>query len=686
MEFACSHIVCNKPSIFKIHSSERHRRECDSNPEAFFQEESFRFTNHDYDNRFITSPKDSNEVFYSQVNKLRPKNSTPADSCGDPTVSQCYLQGDDSPPPLPPRWESKRAGRLSVNKEEKLRFDLSIPPPLPERTYRNAVPVEDLSANVNVVSLHLGKIVNLMNAPHQGNGPTVLCEGCSAAMSAISKMKQDSRGLVWTCEFCMKLNSIRLFCQPYRLFNDVTFVSAPFTNYANVEEPLIVFCVDISGSMSVTSEVKAVNKRQTSVHVSRMQGIQDALTQSLDSLMHSSPTRPVALVTFNDMVTLYGDGLGDPLTLKDYELMDSDYLTEQGLNYPAPKCIAECISSLRARVKGLKENGSTALGPAAAVSIAFASRQTGSQVIICTDGLANTGLGCLDSMDDELCHSAKVFYGNLADTASRKGVIVSILTFEGTNCRLMEVGKLADRTGGRVNIVNPGNLSHEIQTILDDDVMATNVKLRFFIPKGMYFRHEKHTRNKLLKDIGNVARDTEITFEFGIKEQTIQEREMVPFQLQVEFKTRDHRNACRIITQEKKITTNSSLVEDGLNITVLGVHAAQISARLTMEGRIQDAQKEILAQKAFIQKIVEKKQNKEEEDIYENWMSAVAAICDDLVEIPEGEAHSEAASGSKTKNSVLKVLSDEFVNVVLRLKNTKSQMLCRSKSERTLKS
>ncbi|XP_029438876.1 circularly permutated Ras protein 1-like isoform X2 [Rhinatrema bivittatum] len=678
MEFACSHIVCNNSSILKTHSPERGRRVCDDK-----QEDIFGIINHTYDNQFLKLPKESNKDLYSQLNKLPKKNTTPSDPSGESTVPISYLQRGDSTPPVPPRLDSKRAARLSVDKRDKNYFEPPLPPPLPERTYRNAIPRPDLSANVNVVSLHLGKLVNLINAPNKGSGPTVLCEGCSAAMSAISQVKQDHTGLVWSCEFCQKLNSIRLFCQPYRLYNDVAFVSAPFTNYANVEEPLIVFCVDISGSMSVTSEVKVMNRSLPSVHVSRMQGVQDAIIWSLDSLMLTSPTRRVALVTFNDVVTLYGDGLGAPQILMGYELMDADYLREQGVNYPTPKCITESFHSLSTRVKGMQEHGSTALGPAALISITLASIQTGSQVIICTDGLANTGLGYLDSMDDEVCQSAKVFYGDLAETASRKGVIVSILTFEGTDCRLMEVGKLADRTGGRVNIVKPGNLSSEIQAILEDNVMATNVKISFFIPQDMYFRHEEHNENKLVKDIGNVAKDTEITFEFGIKDQTIHERETVPFQLQVEFKTRDHRNACRIITQEKKITTNSSLVEDSLNITVLGVHAAQISARLTMEGRVQEAQQGLLAQKGFIQKIVEKKQSKEEEDIYENWISAVAAICDDLVELPEGEVYKDVASSQKNKNSILKVFSDEVVNVALRLKNAKSQMLHKSKSGRT---
>ena len=46
----------------------------------------------------------------------------------------------------------------------------------------------------------------------------------------------------------------------------------------------------------------------------------------------------------------------------------------------------------------LEEGGATALGPALLFSITMASQRTASKVIICTDGLANVGLGSLDGM------------------------------------------------------------------------------------------------------------------------------------------------------------------------------------------------------------------------------------------------------------------------------------------------
>ena len=60
----------------------------------------------------------------------------------------------------------------------------------------------------------------------------------------------------------------------------------------------------------------------------------------------------------------------------------------------------------------LEETGPTALGPAVLSSIALASEGApGSQVVICTDGLANIGLGAFDeAKTDEAMAKVNEFY------------------------------------------------------------------------------------------------------------------------------------------------------------------------------------------------------------------------------------------------------------------------------------
>ena len=48
-------------------------------------------------------------------------------------------------------------------------------------------------------------------------------------------------------------------------------------------------------------------------------------------------------------------------------------------------------------MRALNEGGSTALGPALAVAVGMLKKQPGSEVVLCTDGQPNQGVGSLNS-------------------------------------------------------------------------------------------------------------------------------------------------------------------------------------------------------------------------------------------------------------------------------------------------
>ena len=70
----------------------------------------------------------------------------------------------------------------------------------------------------------------------------------------------------------------------------------------------------------------------------------------------------------------------------------------------------------------LEEGGPTALGPALLVSTTIASQVRGSKVILCTDGLANVGMGKLDNYKDDVERDECVlFYEDIADVTALNG-------------------------------------------------------------------------------------------------------------------------------------------------------------------------------------------------------------------------------------------------------------------------
>ncbi|XP_047448203.1 circularly permutated Ras protein 1 [Mugil cephalus] len=555
------------------------------------------------------------------------------------------------PPPLPPRrFRKPRPSSLPppcFTSFQPPLIPLSLPPPVPPRLDK----LEGESrviANVNVVSLGLGKLVDISQDSGMESFQTpVICGKCSAALSCLSSIQKT----VWLCEFCGRQNSVdnneNIVCIGQRAgvrSDDVYLPKQTDDDYQNLEDALVVFCVDISGSMSVTTEVPSPSG--SPAYISRLEGIQDALQRALSSMLKESPRRRVALVTFNDEVVIYGDGTRTPVTLRDWALFDYDHIWQQGTAYSIPHCIAETYDQLIQRVKDLREHGATCLGPAVLASVAMASRYPGSKVILCTDGRANIGLGEIDQTPClSPAHVTPYFYRQLALQAVGSGVIISIMTFEGTDCCLADIGRLADATGGRVNIVSTGTVATEIELVTVDNILATGVTATLLAADGVYFPYEEENNHKLLRDIGNVTKGMELTFQFAVKPDYMQvflQKDAVPFQLQLSFKTRDQQRVTRVITEQRPVTTSSRVIAGTLNLAVLGVHCAQLCASLTMEGRVQEAQRQLNAQQDLLQQVSKLRPIQKEESIYGNWMDTMTTICDGIT--TESQALSDEAA------------------------------------------
>mmetsp|Transcript_41405 Transcript_41405/g.36772 ORF Transcript_41405/g.36772 Transcript_41405/m.36772 type:complete len:124 (-) Transcript_41405:1168-1539(-) len=117
------------------------------------------------------------------------------------------------------------------------------------------------------------------------------------------------------------------------------------------------------------------------------------------------PDRKAGLVVFNDDVLIVGDGLSNPITITGDKLNKHDICLNQGIEaYQShmAKPIADSSKQIIDKLSAIQEKGPTALGPALLASIGLASKgKAGSKVILCTDGLANIGLGRMDDEESE---------------------------------------------------------------------------------------------------------------------------------------------------------------------------------------------------------------------------------------------------------------------------------------------
>lgn len=117
------------------------------------------------------------------------------------------------------------------------------------------------------------------------------------------------------------------------------------------------------------------------------------------------------------------------------------------------------------------------MGPAVLTAIALAGEGApGSSVVICTDGMANIGLGSFDNVfseEDNL--KLEELYNQIGLYAKSKGVGVNIVSIIGEECQIDILSKMSELTGGDVQRVDPKELIENFSSILSLPTLATNV-------------------------------------------------------------------------------------------------------------------------------------------------------------------------------------------------------------------
>ncbi|XP_073346288.1 circularly permutated Ras protein 1-like [Pagrus major] len=487
-----------------------------------------------------------------------------------------------------------------------------------------------LPGNPNVVLVSLGKLLSEERVQTIQGEPTS-CFQCGAVLDS----SYDNE--VKVCYFCQSLESTSSPSTPQcplSGYQDGLFVLPPDEKPPCVADSLLLFCIDISGSMSMTSQV---SEGEHVVHRSRLQFVKEAVLQCVQRLSEQQPDVQVGLITFNHQVTMHGHDNFPSRFLCGAELSDVNYLKEAAASFPSPPPLSQTKDYLQRQVQGLSESGTTALGPAALLAIATASRQPGSKVIICTDGKANTELGNLEEedIDARTLLSSTIFYQELGEYAANQGVTVSVLSIEGTDCRLDELGRLADRTGGKVVIASPKRLHPEFEQIIENRTIATHCTVTVLLPKSLGMRGEREAGHKVIREVGNVDPNTEITFQFGANDQDAgvlvpTSGSRVSIQLQVRYRPRNGQTMLRVITADRDVTDDSSAALSSLSLAIIQLNSSQASAALAVRGRFLDARREGELQRKLIERAIEHNRSVEDKQTYQEWVKTMEPIYNNI--------------------------------------------------------
>lgn len=445
------------------------------------------------------------------------------------------------------------------------------------------------------------------------------CSNCKAIFNQFSQVVDEAPDKkTWKCEFCGQSNNLLLEKEEYPKSNALLYLlEGKVAGKPQVQpgEPdvgtSVIFCIDLSGSMENTQHYSGPKlKYMTSpFFITRLQCVKMAIDNQITKLQHSpiGQTYKVGFVSFDNVVTLLGDRSAPAKTYEGDTLDMYSNLVEEGTKlapYYMGKPLSESATYLLNTLKTIKSSGATALGPALLISVILAAQgKPGSKVVICTDGLANKGLGNLETTGKSL-EDANAFYTQVGQLAKEKGVIISIITLVEEGCRLDTLSPIANLTGGDILRVNPLNIGKDFEAIVGERLLATNVVVKVIIHKALQFRNEDETnlsQNKttLIKDIGNATKATGITFEYTVKppKELLEMKDIdlnlltaVPLQSQISYKDPEGRKCLRVITQIQKVTHEKEEALKGAKKEVLGAHAALKTAAMAQKGNIEEAQ------------------------------------------------------------------------------------------------
>nr|XP_057918007.1 circularly permutated Ras protein 1 isoform X2 [Doryrhamphus excisus] len=531
-----------------------------------------------------------------------------------------------SAPPLPPRPSLMKympeyvvVLPADASSGKALLSPVQVPPP--------PALVEDkgpLLGNPNVVLVSLGKI--LSEEVQHKEGKPAPCSQCGAVLDSVYDTLTNG------CYFCqtLDLSSTTRNQQsvPTGLAHGLYLLS-PHEKPPSASQPLLIFCIDISASMSITSQVFPGE------HRSRLEFVQEAVLLCVQKLSEQQPQTPVGLISFNYQVEVHGYGDFRSRVLSGNELVDDNYLKVAAAAFPTPPPLSQIKNFLQQQVTALSAVGTTALGPAALVAITMASRHPGSKVIICTDGKANTMLGNLEVEDNDArtLLSSTIFYQNLGEFASNQGVTVSVLSIEGTDCRLDELGRLADRTGGKVVIASPKMLHPEFEQIIENSTIATHCTVTLLLPKSLCMKGEKEAGHKATRKVGNVHLDTEITFQFiasrdGVLPPLSGSR--VSIQLQLRYVKRNGQSMLRVFTMDRNVTDESMVALSSVSLPIIQLNSSQASAALAVRGRFLDARLESEQQMKLIERVIEHNRSSEDRETYKEWVITMEPIYNNI--------------------------------------------------------
>eukprot|EP00055_Hartaetosiga_balthica_P015701 m.94740 g.94740 ORF g.94740 m.94740 type:complete len:947 (+) comp8930_c0_seq3:146-2986(+) len=443
----------------------------------------------------------------------------------------------------------------------------------------------------------------------------------------------------WVCYFCGHLNAhVDLNKEKFPFVDKADFQLAPSplariidassegsnevskVNYTDTS--VVIFCVDISGSMSATLTVPDLqnewrNLRQPEQtghgtnYVTRLECVKGAILKQLEHMAATFPNRRVVILTFSSQLYVYPSPKSDVVQLSgSSENVEELWATaEKAIGSTKIPTIGNTVEEWKSVVKSLSTAGSTALGPALVSATAICSALSEkSEIVLCTDGLPNVGIGRLDTYNQN-----SNFYSDIGERAKDKGVVIRIIGTEGQESDLDKLSACTTISGGSIVTLNPAELERQIRVMAQEVIAATNVKLDVHLPSFCNLHADVNNNpkngNTLRLDIGNVTSKSDIAFGFDVIKAKLKQKygllhdnlPQLQIQVVITFTSEDGAVNMRVLSGEMDVVLQPQL--DGADVATLSLTCAQRCSRLALAKNFRQAYELYLAYNHLIDEL-----------------------------------------------------------------------------------
>eukprot|EP00727_Mastigamoeba_balamuthi_P000568 m51a1_g10508 putative type a von willebrand factor domain-containing protein (943) ;mRNA; r:174690-177903 len=436
----------------------------------------------------------------------------------------------------------------------------------------------------------------------------VACSECHAVLT--TALPPESKA--WACRFCGAENKLDKatadlphdveFCdlaEVQRKCDEKLDAHAGGPKVHKEDTSLVVFCLDISGSMSGGTPIPTGNelvrvKGVTGSVITRLDCLKAAIDMQMEEFTRVYPNRRVVILTFSSKVSLM---LADGQTIecgcpcKFEEMTAPGWMSQVDLGK---------LSCQEGQLYSLAPRGSTALGPGLGTAIGIASRVPNSQVILCTDGEATDGP-----------RSAE-FFQRCGEFAREHACTVSIIGIGG-NCNLGTLSKAAETSGGSVNDIYPLELQRQMRSIIDNPVIALGTTVTCLLPRRLVFRgiagaHAlQRGGSTAVWCLGSVANAGDLAAEFGVDEagscKEVSAMGEVPVQIQVRFmKPGEAHERLRLFSAALRVTSDREQAERDVHAAVVSLCTIQKAAALIDQGNYDRAREAMLTAQRMLKR------------------------------------------------------------------------------------